>query len=132
VTSPTARFDGLPALQSADPVELAAALFTETFAEVRLAAPVVEMPSVDRAMDRLTGWASKRSAIGWLSGQLAFRPEVQPYLMESVLIWQQARIAGMRSWGTAQRSAAGVVLLPRGAELLKSSDPVAGLRALLT
>ena len=110
---------------------MAAALFAETFARVRLTSPVVDMPSVDQAMGRLTGWVPKRSALSWLGGRVGIRPEVQPYLLESVLIWQQARVAGMRSWGSAQHSAAGVVLLPRGAELLKSSDPAAELRALL-
>lgn len=55
---------------------------------------------------------------------------LQPYVLESVVLWQQARVAALRTTG-GDHTATILSLLKRGETLLGSSDPVRTLRELL-
>ena len=115
-------------MRQADPVVLAAELFGAGFDGASLLAPVRPVRRIDEAIHELSGTKQTLGAAAtWLGLAMPSSPTLQPYLMESVVIWQLSRVAALRTWG-GQTAATTVTLLPRGAGMLSSVSPVALLR----
>ena len=97
------------------------------FTGASLLDPVRPVRRIDEALQALSGVGPRRNLAAWLGLAAPSDPSVQPYLMESVVIWQQARVAALRTWG-GQTAVTTVTLLTRGANVLTAPFPAAALR----
>jgi len=115
-------------LYQTDAVELAAMAFSRVFADATMVDPKRVMDQVDRAVADLGGVDLYSGLFG--TAKSALWDRVQPYSLEVVLLWQQARVAARRTT-PGQYGGAYVFLLRRGEQLLQASDPVGALRGFL-
>ena len=107
--------------------------FLGVFAGVDLSSPQRHLSDVDRHVGILAGLNVQ---VGLLGAFDDTGVQLQPYVLETVLIWQQARVAAARGaepeFGLSrQRWVDYLYLLRRGQQLLTMGDPVAGLRGWL-
>lgn len=120
-----ADFDGL---YQTDAVDLAARAFRRVFAGATMADPMRELDKVDRAIAKLGGVDVYSGLFGTAKTELWH--QVQPYTLEVVLVWEQARVAARRTTA-GQYGVAYVYLLRRGEQLLQATDPVSALQGYL-
>ena len=126
--APGSHSDEFAGLFQTDAVELAAMSFGRTFVDASLADPLRELKLVDRAVAELGGVDLYRGLFG--TAKLAIWERIQPYTLEVITVWQQARVAAQLTTA-GQYGAAYVSLLRRGEQLLHAADPVAVLRGYL-
>jgi hypothetical protein len=86
--------------------------------------PERPLHQADEAAARLAGLDLNTGLLG--SVDRGLWTQLQPYVLDSVAIWQSARVAAVRTVGSDHTSAF-VYLLRRGEELLRSADPVSTL-----
>ena len=121
-------FAGPEGLWTADPVELAARLFTSVFAgQGAVPLPQKDVSDVYSALAGLGGYSLPDVRSGntqplGLTVQLA---------QECILIWERATVATRLSAGTGPVSHT-ITMLRFGPGVLQSADPVAALKARLT
>ena len=121
-------YAGLPGLYRCHPVELASQLFGMVFGGGSLLAPDRPLHTVDAAAARLAGLDLNTGFLGTVERSLW--TQLQPYVLDSVAIWQSARVAAVRIVGS-DNTASFVYLLRRGEELLRSADPLRTLHGWL-
>jgi len=107
--------------------------FLGVFAGADLSSPQRSLTDLDRHVGLLAGLDVQVGLLGVFDDT---RVHIQPYVLETVLIWQQARVAAPRGaepeFGLSrQRWVDYLYLLRRGQQLLTMGDPVAGLHGWL-
>ncbi len=107
---------------------MAAVAFTNVFAGATVDAPVRESHRIDEVVAWMAGISLATGLLGTVDG--ATWQLLQPYVLESVCLWEQARSASTRTPG-GDRARVICCLLRRGEGVLGSSDPVRTLRELL-
>jgi len=122
------RYAGFEGLYRADAVELATATFLNVFAGATVGAPVRDGSRVDEIVAWLAGVPLNTGLLG--TPDATTWQLLQPYVLETVCIWEQARVASTRTTG-GDHARAFCCLLKRGEDVLGSSDPLRTLRALL-
>lgn len=96
--------------------------FPVVFGGLTLLNPEVGEERVDQALNFLagirmdTGLGSLFDRTDWL--------RIQPYVLESVLLWERARVAARRSIEGSSRAIHKIYMLRRGVDLLHSPNPV--------
>lgn len=122
------RFAGFEGLYRADAVEVATETFLHVFAGATVGAPIREGSKVDEVVAWLAGMPLNTGLLG--TAEVHTWQLLQPYVLESLALWQQARVASTR---TAGGDHAGVFccLLKRGEDVLGSPDPHRTMRELL-
>jgi len=87
--------------------------------------PERPLRQVDESVARLAGLDLNTGFLGTVERGLW--TQLQPYVLDSVAIWQSARVAAVRIVGS-DNTASFVYLLRRGDQLLRSAHPVRDLR----
>ena len=121
-------YAGLPGLYRCNPVDLASQLFGMLFGGGSLLLPERPLHQADEAAARLAGLDLNTGLLR--SVDRGLWTQLQPYVLDSVAIWQSARVAAVRTIGSDHTSAF-VYLLRRGEELLRAADPVGTLHGWL-
>lgn len=109
-------------------MEVATVAFVNVFAGATVGAPV-------RAGDRVDEVLAWMAGVGMNSGLLGTTDRttwelLQPYVLETTCLWEQARVASTRTIGGDQARMI-CCLLKRGERVLGSSDPLRTMRDLL-
>lgn len=120
-----AAFDSLYQM---DAVELAARAFSRTFVGATLGDSKRTLDKVDRSVADIGGVDLYSGLFG--TAKTALWEQIQPYSLEVVILWQQARVAARRTT-PGQYGAAYIFLLRRGEQLLQATDPVSALQGYL-
>ncbi len=121
-------YAGLPGLYRCHPVELASQLFGMLFGGGSLVAPERPLHQVDQCVARLAGLDLNTGLLGTVERSLW--TQLQPYVLDTVAIWQSARVAAVRIVGS-DHTGSFIYLLRRGERLLRSADPVTTLHGWL-
>jgi hypothetical protein len=122
------RWPGFEGLYRADAVEVATATFVNVFAGATVGAPVREASRVDEVVAWLAGINLNTGLLG--TTDRTTWELLQPYVLETVCLWEQARVASTRTLG-GDHARTVCCLLKRGEGVLGSPDPVRTVRDLL-
>ncbi len=107
---------------------MASVAFLNVFAGATVGAPVRDGGRVDEVVAWLAGVPLNGGLLGTVDAttwQL-----LQPYVLESTCLWEQARIASTRTMG-GDHARTICCLLKRGETVLGSADPLRTVRELL-
>ena len=107
---------------------MATATFLHVFAGATVGNPVREGSKVDEIVAWLAGVPMNTGLLGTASA--ATWELLQPYVLETTCLWEQARVASWRSVGS-DRMRVFSCLLKRGEQVLGSPDPYRTMRELL-
>ncbi len=128
-----APYDGLEGLRRANPVELAAAVFVDLFNGASLDDPIRPGTRLEQSFFRLAGRVSSGGSLtraaSWLGLTMSGSPKLQPFVVETLALWQFTRVAASRPAGG--QAATVLVMMRRGEDLLRAEHPVGFLRDLL-
>lgn len=122
------RYAGFEGLYRADAVELATEVFLHVFVGATVGAPVREGGRVDEIVAWLAGVPMNTGLLG--TTDTTTWQLLQPYVLECVCLWEQARVASTRTTG-GDHARAFCCLLKRGEHVLGSADPHRTMRELL-
>jgi hypothetical protein len=121
-------YDGLAGLESADPTELATRVFLGAFSDSP--SHHVRPEAVLGVLQQLAGVSEvpKMTVRGMLTTPTA-RYALDPVLVQCVLLWERALIAGRLSRGSEAYHH--LVLLPTGSRALAGAEPASVVRSLI-
>ncbi|SDU94401.1 hypothetical protein SAMN04488544_2355 [Microlunatus sagamiharensis] len=122
------RYAGLEGLYRADAVEVATTTFLHVFAAATVGNPVREGSKVDEIVAWLAGVPLNTGLLG--TADLHTWQLLQPYVLETTCLWEQARVASWRTVGSDHMRVF-CCLLKRGENVLGSADPYRTMRELL-
>jgi hypothetical protein len=123
-----AAYAGFEGLYRADAVQLATDVFLQVFAGASVGAPVRDAARVDEIVAWLAGVPLNTGLLG--TADLHTWQLLQPYVLETVCLWEQARVASTRTTG-GDHARTLCCLLKRGEHVLGSADPRRTMRELL-
>jgi hypothetical protein len=109
-------------------VEVATIAFLDVFAGATVGAPVRDGGRVDEVVAWLAGVPTNRGLLG--TTDRATWELLQPYVLETTCLWEQARVASSRTVG-GDHARMVCCLLKRGERLLGSPDPLRTMHELL-
>jgi hypothetical protein len=122
------RYAGFEGLYRADAVGLATEVFLQVFAGATVGAPVRDGARVDEIVAWLAGVPLNTGLLG--TADLHTWQLLQPYVLETVCLWEQARVASTRTTA-GDHTRTFCCLLKRGENVLGSADPQRTMRELL-
>lgn len=122
------RYAGLEGLYRADAVEVATTTFLHVFAGATVGAPIREGSKVDEIVAWLAGVPLNTGLLG--TADLHTWQLLQPYVLETTCLWEEARVASWRTVG-GDHMRVFCCLLKRGEHVLGSADPYRTMRELL-
>jgi hypothetical protein len=109
-------------------VDLAVATFLGVFAGATVGAPVRDAHRIDEVLAWLAGVPMSTGLLG--TTDRTTWELLQPYVLETVCLWEQARVASTRTVG-GDHARTVCCLLRRGENVLGSADPQRTMRELL-